>query len=249
MMVRILFLLGFMLSNLGLWSQSETLITEEGEVIMTPILHGTLVLEWNDVTIYMDPYGGADRFASFADADLMCITHAHGDHLNKETLAGLELSNTTLMAPRSVVDELGDIGFKEVMVLANGDRKSFAGVEVEAVPMYNLPDDASSRHPKGWGNGYVLSIGNKRFYFSGDTEDIPEMRQLEAIDFAFVCMNLPYTMDVDAAADAVLDFKPAVVYPYHYRGQNGLSDVEAFRQLVTTKNQSIEVRLRNWYPE
>lgn len=113
--------------------------------------------------------------------------------------------------------------------------------------MYNLPVTADSRHPQGRGNGYVLSFGNKNIYLSGDTSGIPEMRTLKNIDVAFVCMNLPYTMDVDEAAEAVLDFKPKVVYPYHYRGQNGLSDVTRFKQLVNGKDKKIEVRLRDWY--
>lgn len=116
---------------------------------------------------------------------------------------------------------------------------------IRAVPMYNLPDDDESRHPKGWGNGYILTLGEENIYFSGDTEDIPEMRELEDIDIAFVCMNLPYTMDVEQAASAVLDFQPAIVYPYHHRGQ----DIREFRKLVNRDNERIEVRLRDWYPD
>jgi L-ascorbate metabolism protein UlaG (beta-lactamase superfamily) len=114
--------------------------------------------------------------------------------------------------------------------------------------MYNLPETEDSRHPKGRGNGYVINLGGKSVYFSGDTEDIPEMRSLKNIDIAFVCMNLPFTMDVEQAAHAVLAFKPKIVYPYHYRGQNGLSDVEIFKKAVNAGNNKIDVRLRNWYP-
>jgi L-ascorbate metabolism protein UlaG (beta-lactamase superfamily) len=121
-------------------------------------------------------------------------------------------------------------------------------IRVEAIPMYNLPESPDNRHTKGRGNGYVLTIGGKRIYISGDTEAIPEMRTLKNIDVAFVCMNLPYTMDVDQAADGVLDFVPKVVYPYHYRGKGGLSDIDKFKALVNKKNTNIDVRLRNWYP-
>ena len=114
--------------------------------------------------------------------------------------------------------------------------------------MYNLPESATAMHTKGRGNGYILTIGGKRIYISGDTQGIPEMRSLKNIDVAFVCMNLPYTMDIKEAADAVLAFKPAIVYPYHYRGKDGLSDVNAFKSLVDAGGQKIEVRLRNWYP-
>ena len=231
-------------------AQPDAISTDDGEVTVTPILHATMVMEWKDLTIYIDPYGGSDRFADFDRPDIVVITHAHGDHLNKETLTGLDLSASTLVAPQSVIDDLGDISFQNVLGLDNGSDWDFRGVNIEAVPMYNLPDDETSRHKKGWGNGYVISIGNKRFYISGDTEDIPEMRNLENIDYAFVCMNLPYTMDINAAADAVLDFKPAVVYPFHFRGGDGnFSDVEAFKKLVNEGDSKIEVRIRDWYPE
>lgn len=248
-MMRLLFLLFALLVSKTGFTQQDIIPTAQGEVTMTPVLHATLVLQWEGKTVYMDPYGGADKFSGFPGADLICITHLHGDHFNKETLTGLDLTGTTLVAPQSVIDELGDIKFGKVITLTNGESTDYSGIEVQAVPMYNLPDDETSRHPKGWGNGYVLTIGGKRFYFSGDTEDIPEMRALPDIDFAFVCMNLPYTMDVEHAADAVLDFKPGVVYPYHYRGSDGLSDVDKFRSLVNSADSKIEVRLRNWYPE
>ena len=133
--------------------------------------------------------------------------------------------------------------------MGNGEKKSVRSVEIEAIPMYNLPEDDNSRHTKGRGNGYVLNLGGKRVYISGDTEDIPEMRALVDIDVAFICMNMPYTMEVAQAADAVLDFKPKIVYPFHYRGGGGkLADVEKFKKMVF-KNPKIEVRLRNWYGE
>jgi L-ascorbate metabolism protein UlaG (beta-lactamase superfamily) len=114
--------------------------------------------------------------------------------------------------------------------------------------MYNLPESSTSRHTKGRGNGYVLSLGGSNIYISGDTQGIPEMRSLKDIEVAFVCMNLPYTMDVMEASDAVLAFKPKIVYPYHYRGQNGLSDINDFKKLVDAKKLAIDVRIRNWYP-
>lgn len=229
-------------------AQSDVISTGDGEVTITPIVHGTLVMEWQAMTIYVDPYGGAELFSKFEAPSLVLITHAHGDHLNKQTLSGLDLSNAELIAPQSVVDSLGKNSFNNVTALENGNELNRNGVKIEAIPMYNLPDDETSRHPKGWGNGYVVTIGDTRFYFSGDTEDIPEMRNLKAIDYAFVCMNLPYTMTVEQAADAVLDFQPDVVYPYHYRGKDGLSDVYKFKSLVNAGDKDIEVRLRDWYP-
>jgi len=228
-------------------AQADVIPTPAGEIKMTPVLHATMVLEWQGKTIYIDPYGGADKFSGFNDADLVIITHAHGDHLNKETLSGLDLSESHLVAPQSVVDELGDIEFSKVTAMNIMEKKELLGLQIEAVPMYNLPDDESSRHKRGWGNGYVLTIAGVRIYISGDTEDIPEMRDLKEIDYAFVCMNLPYTMTVESAADAVLEFKPKVVYPFHFRGQDGFSDVEKFKEIVSA-DRSIEVRLRDWYP-
>lgn len=113
--------------------------------------------------------------------------------------------------------------------------------------MYNLPESEDSRHPKGRGNGYILTLGNQNVYISGDTSGIPEMRDLRNIDIAFICMNLPYTMDIHEAAEAVLDFKPKVIYPYHYRGSNGLSDIEEFKNLISKSSNTIEVRLKEWY--
>ena len=228
----------------------EIFETTEGPLHIYPILHATMVIEWDGKTIYMDPYGGAERFVAFAQPDLVIITHAHGDHLNAETLQGLELGETELIAPASVVEKLGEITFGKVSALANAESLERLGATITAVPMYNLPDDETSRHKPGWGNGYVLTLGGQRIYISGDTEDIREMRELEEIDIAFVCMNLPYTMDVDAAADAVVDFSPGIVYPFHYRGEGGkFSDVEQFKSLVSDEAPEVEVRLRNWYPE
>ena len=127
-------------------------------------------------------------------------------------------------------------------MLANGETKSVAGVSIEAVPMYNLTADRLKYHNKGRGNGYVVMVGGKRVYISGDTEDIPEMRALKNIDVAFICMNLPYTMTEEQAASAVREFKPKIVYPFHYRG----SDVEKFKRLVG-EDSGVEVRLRDWY--
>jgi L-ascorbate metabolism protein UlaG (beta-lactamase superfamily) len=230
------------------FAQSDIIPTNDGDVKMTPVLHSTMVLEWKDRTVFIDPYGGAERFSACALPELVIITHAHGDHMDKKTLSGLDLADAELIAPQSVVDELEDIKFSKVTAVGIGAGVTREGIHIEAVPMYNLPDDETSRHKRGWGNGYVITIGGKKFYISGDTEDIPEMRQLQNIDYAFVCMNLPYTMTVEQAADAVLEFKPKVVYPFHYRGQDGFSDVNRFKELVSA-DKNIEVRLRNWYPE
>lgn len=226
----------------------DIIATDNGDLIVQPITHGTLVLTWNGQTIYVDPYGGADRFEGLKDPDIILITDIHGDHFNTETLNALNTSNATLIVPQAVYNKLSESLTIKAKVIKNGDTKDFNGIGVMAVPMYNLPDDETSRHKKGRGNGYVLSMGGKLLYLSGDTEDIPEMRSLQNIDVAFVCMNLPYTMDINQAADAVSEFKPSIVYPYHYRGSGGLADIEGFKLLVNKVSPEVDVRLKDWYP-
>jgi L-ascorbate metabolism protein UlaG (beta-lactamase superfamily) len=227
---------------------ADQLATQKGPVSLQPIQHGSVVLSWNKKTVYIDPYGGPAGYAGLAAPDLILITDIHGDHLDVKTLEAINTSQAKIVAPQAVADKLPASLKEKVVVLGNGEKTTQAGIDITAIPMYNLPETPDSRHPKGRGNGYVLQIGGKNIYFSGDTEDIPEMQALKNIDVAFVCMNQPYTMDINQAAQAVLAFKPKVVYPYHYRGQDGLSDVNAFKKLVNQGNKDIEVRLRNWYP-
>jgi L-ascorbate metabolism protein UlaG (beta-lactamase superfamily) len=226
---------------------ADKIETSKGALTIQPLNHATLAFTWQGKTIYVDPNGGAKTFEGVAAADLILITDIHGDHFNPETLQAINASNATLIVPQAVADKLPDNLKSKAVVLGNGQTTSQLNVSITAVPMYNLPESADSRHPKGRGNGYVLTFANKKVYISGDTSGVPEMRQLKEIDVAFVSMNLPYTMDINEASQAVLDFKPKVVYPYHYRGQNGLSDTEAFGKLVKEKDKTIEVRLRNWY--
>ncbi|MCC2548192.1 MBL fold metallo-hydrolase [Hymenobacter sp. BT175] len=227
---------------------ADQIKTKSGPLTVQPITHGSVVLTWNGKTIYVDPYGGAEAYAGLAAPDVILITDIHGDHMDLKTLGGLAVGKALLVAPKAVADKLPPEYQAQVRILRNGQRLDTLGMRVAAIPMYNLPEAADAMHTKGRGNGYVLSLGGKNVYLSGDTEDIPEMRALKDIDVAFVCMNLPYTMDVNQAAQGVLAFKPGIVYPYHYRGQNGLSDVDSFKKTVNTANRKIDVRLRNWYP-
>ncbi|MDC7995527.1 MBL fold metallo-hydrolase [Altibacter sp. HG106] len=225
----------------------EETSTEENPLNISPISHATMVMQWGDTIIYTDPVGGAEAFAGQPEAQLILVTDIHGDHLNVETLEAVQ-GGATIIAPKAVADELPEAMKASVMVLNNGEETTVMGFTVAAIPMYNLPESPDSRHTKGRGNGYVISKDGMRVYVSGDTEDIPEMRNLKDIDVAFVCMNLPYTMDVDAAADAVIEFAPKTVYPYHYRGKGGLSDVDKFKNLVEGAEVNTEVRLLDWYP-
>ncbi|MCL6266118.1 MBL fold metallo-hydrolase [Flagellimonas myxillae] len=215
---------------------------------ITPIEHATAVLEWNGITIYIDPVGGKQAFEGHKNPDLILITDIHGDHFNLETLQGLDTQKAKIMVPQAVADKMPQEFTPQIDVLHNGDSKERYGIKVEAIPMYNLREEALKFHSKGRGNGYVLNMGGKRLYFSGDTEDIPEMRALKNIDKAFVCMNLPYTMTVYSAADAVLEFQPKEIYPYHYRGRPNVSDVTIFKTIVNKANSDIKVIQLDWYP-
>jgi len=226
----------------------DTIALSSGTLVIQPINHASMVLTAAGKTIYVDPVGGAAKYQGLAAPDIILVTDIHGDHFDPATLQAIRKPATVLVAPKAVVDKMAEADKAGVIVLGNGDSKDFPGIGVAAIPMYNLPASPTDpRHPKGRGNGYVLSVGGKKIYISGDTQGIPEMRALTGIDIAFVCMNLPYTMDVNEAADAVLAFKPRIVYPYHYRGQGGFSDVAAFKAKVEAGNKGIEVRLRNWY--
>ena len=214
----------------------------DGDMVIHPINHATFLMACKDKTIYIDPVGRAKRFDGLPHPDLILVTDIHGDHSSAETLEAVTDNKTTIVAPAAVAEKLPEKLRKQTTVLANGESKLVAGVSLEAVPMYNLTADRLEYHDKGRGNGYLVTLGGKRIYISGDTEDIPEMRALKNIDVAFVCMNLPYTMTVEQAASAVREFKPKIVYPYHYRG----SDLEKFKKLVG-EDSGVEVRLRDWY--
>jgi len=215
---------------------------KDGDLIIHPINHATFILSWKDKTLCIDPVGGGKRFDGLPKPDVILVTDIHGDHLNVETLEAVADAKTAIVAPPAVAEKLPEKLRSQTTVLANGEMKSISGVSVEAIPMYNLTKERLSFHTQGRGNGYVITLGDKRVYVSGDTEDIPEMRSLKNIDVAFVCMNLPYTMTVDQAASAVREFKPKIVYPYHYRG----SDTQNFKKLVG-QDAGVDVRLRDWY--
>jgi L-ascorbate metabolism protein UlaG (beta-lactamase superfamily) len=242
----------FFICSFSLFAQrpvADKLNTDSGKLIIQPILHGTLVLKFNDKTIYIDPYGGEKAFEKMQSPDLIIITDIHGDHLNLKTLESLKTDHAKFIVPQAVADQLPEMYQKNTSVLNNGEAIKIFGISIKAIPMYNLPVTDDAKHTKGRGNGYVLTTGGKNIYISGDTEDIQEMRDLKNIDVAFVCMNLPYTMNIEQAASAVLEFKPQIVYPYHYRGKPDMSDTGAFKELVNKGNSKIDVRLRNWYPE
>jgi L-ascorbate metabolism protein UlaG (beta-lactamase superfamily) len=195
--------------------------------------------EINGQAWHIDPWSTGD-YSALPKADVILITDIHGDHMDPKAIAAIKKDSTVIVAPSAVAKTVA-----EAKVLANGESTTISGIKIEAVPMYNLqrgPEAGKLYHDKGRGNGYVLTVGDKRIYFSGDTEAVPEMKALKNIDVAFLCMNLPYTMPPDEAAEGVKAFRPKVVYPYHYRG----SDLAVFSGALKNE-KDIEVRLRDWY--
>lgn len=230
--------------------QTDTIPTAMGDVRVTPLVHATFLLEVNGAAIYFDPTKDA-YYDGLPKADAVFITDIHPDHLDPEGLAQVMRDDTVIVAPPAVAEKLPATA-KHVVVLKNGDKTGDAPLlaklgpafSVEAVPMYNKtrgPAPGKLFHDKGRGNGYVLAFGKERFYVSGDTECTDEMKALQNIDVAFVCMNLPYTMPPAEAAECVAAFKPKILYPYHYRGQD---PAEAKKALA---GQPVDVRLRDWY--
>ena len=219
--------------------QGDTIETSQGPLKLTPLYHGSVMLEFGGKVIHVDPWSQAD-YTGLPQADLIVITHTHLDHMDAAQIKALKKDATVIVAPPAVADTLnGAAGVIET--LSNGERGTYMGIEIEAVPMYNLklgPAPGKPFHHKGIGNGYVLRFGESRVYFSGDTECVPEMRALRNITVAFLAMNPPRTMPPAEAAACVKDFHPKIAYPYHYRGQN----TQEFTDPL--KGSGVEVRLR-----
>ena len=220
--------------------QVQTFKTSAGTVKITPIYHAALMIEADGKVIYLDPAKPAN-VSGLPKADLILITDIHQDHMDPALIAQVSKPGTEIMAPPAVVKTV-----TEAKPISNGETKKWDKWTIEAVPMYNIehgPAPGKLFHDKGRGNGYVMTYGKKRFYFSGDTEGTPEMRALKNIDVAFVCMNMPYTMTPDEAAQAIKAFKPKVVIPYHYHG----SDLSVLQKDL--EGTGIEVRILDWYPK
>ncbi len=213
----------------------------EGDIVIRPINHASFVLRWNDRFIYNDPVGGATPYQGLPRANLILVSHSHGDHFDSGTLNAVKQTDTLIIAPAAVYSSLSAALKAQTIPLANGGSTNVLGLNVEAVPAYN------GNHPKGVGNGYVVTMGGTRFYMAGDTGNTAEMRALTDIDVAFLCMNVPFTMTVAEAVTATRAFRPRIVYPYHYRNQdNSFANLNTFKQQVGL-DLGIEVRQRKWY--
>jgi len=219
-------------------TQAQVFPTAAGPVTITPLNHASTLIEAGGKTIYLDPAKPA-KLSEHPKADLIVITDIHGDHMDPDSIAEVSKAGTEILAPPAVVKTV-----TQAKPIANGESKTWQDWTIEAIPAYNLrrgPAPGKLFHDKGRGNGYVLTYGGKWFYFSGDTEGVPEMRALKNIDVAFVCMNLPYTMPPEEAAEAVKAFHPKIVYPYHF----GESDLTVFSKALA--GTGIDVRIRKWY--
>ncbi|TMM55111.1 MBL fold metallo-hydrolase [Sulfitobacter sabulilitoris] len=224
---------------------SDVFATPAGDITVHPVSHASFVMETPIGVIYSDPVGDPASYADFPAPDLILVTHEHGDHYNAETLTAIAGDTTPIITNPAVFDMMPDALKAKSTPMANGDQGEVLGLTIDAIAAYNLTEERKNFHPMGRDNGYVLSFDGFRVYISGDTEDVPEMRALENIDLAFVCMNLPFTMDAEAAASAVAEFAPTFVYPYHYRGRDGgTQDPAEFAKMV---GDAVEVKMGNWY--
>jgi L-ascorbate metabolism protein UlaG (beta-lactamase superfamily) len=221
----------------------DRIATNRGELVIRPVSHASFVMTYGGKVIYVDPVGGVDPYLELPKPDLIVITDIHGDHMHPATLNALVGPTTPIMAPAAVRAALPANLQSRVILLQNGQSTTWSDIGFEAVPMYNITEGRLQNHPKGRGNGYVMTFGDKRVYVAGDTEATDEMKALRNIDVAFVPMNLPFTMTPQQAAEGVRAFRPRVVYPYHHRG----SDVAEFARLVGA-DVGVEVRQRAWYP-
>jgi len=217
--------------------ETDVIKTSKGDLAITFIGHATLMMSFGGKNIYVDPTTQIADYLNLPKADLILITHEHSDHFDLKAIDQLKTVKTEIVATETVAAKL-----KGIAIMKNGEVKTIRGLEIKAVPAYNLVhmrSPGSPFHPKGIGNGYVVTFGDKLIYIAGDTENIPEMSSLKNIDIAFLPMNLPYTMTPEMVAAAARSFQPKVIYPYHY----GNTDTGKIVELLKD-DKNIEVRIR-----
>jgi L-ascorbate metabolism protein UlaG (beta-lactamase superfamily) len=215
---------------------TDLIPTSAGDLAITFIGHASLMMSFNDRIIHVDPYGQLADYASLPKADILFLTHEHGDHLDKDALAYVRTVDTVLVLTEACAAQL-----EGGIVMRNGETRDVEGIQVEAVAAYNLVHmrpNGEPFHPKGRGNGYVLGFGDTRVYIAADSENTPGMKSLKDIAVAFLPMNLPYTMTPEMVADAARAFHPRILYPYHF------GDTDTSRIVALLKGEDIEVRLR-----
>jgi len=217
--------------------ETDVIPTSTGDLKITFLGHASLRLTFGGKEIYIDPFSRMADYSKLPKADVIFITHEHGDHLDPNAVAAVRTAKTVMVLTAACAQQItGGI------VMKNGDKQTVEGISVEAVPAYNLVhkrENGQPFHPQGLGNGYILTFGDKRVYIAGDTENIPEMKSLRDIDCAFLPMNIPYTMTPEMVADGAKAFRPRIVYPYHY----GETDVSKLESLLRAE-KGITVRVR-----
>ena len=194
--------------------ETDIIKTSDGDLKITFIGHGTLMFAFNQQIIHVDPFTKVADYAKLPKADVILITHEHFDHLDLKALEQIRTEKTKVVLTEACSKQV-----KNGIIMKNGDVQTVNGLKIESIPAYNLVhkrDNGQPFHPKGVGNGYIITFGDRRVYVAGDTENIPEMKSLREIDCAFLPMNLPYTMTPEMVADAAKAFRPKILYPYHF---------------------------------
>lgn len=217
--------------------ERDVIRTSAGDLEIFFIGHGTVMMQFGGKVVHVDPFGKLADFSKLPKADLLLITHEHQDHLDPAAIDAVKKPDTKILLTGECAKKLSGN-----RVMKNGDSRTVFNVKIEAVPAYNIVhkrDNGEPFHPKGRGNGYVLTFGTTRVYIAGDSENTPEIKALKGIDIAFLPMNLPYTMTPEMVADAATAFRPRVLYPYH----TGDTDVTKLTALLTDVKET-EVRVR-----
>lgn len=217
--------------------EKDTIQTNAGDLEITFIGHGTLMFAFNEKILHIDPWSQFTDYAHMPKADIILITHEHHDHLDPKAIEDVRTENTALILTPICSNQI-----KGGIVMKNGDEETIDGIRIEAVPAYNIEhmrSPGAPYHPKGDGNGYIVTFGDKRVYIAGDTENTPELKAIKNIDVAFLPMNLPYTMTPEMVTDACKDLKPKIIYPYHF----GQTDTSQLEELLKDEPE-IEVRIR-----
>ncbi len=217
--------------------EKDTITTSDGDLEITFIGHASLFFTFNGKVIHVDPFSRLADYSQLPKADIILITHHHGDHFDLNAIEKIKKENTAVVLTILCAEK-----FDGETVMNNGDIKEIDGIKIEAMPAYNIVhkrDSGEPFHSKGTCNGYVITFGDKKVYVSGDTENTPEMKALKGIDVAFLPMNLPYTMTPEMVADAAKSFKPKILYPYHYGDTNISKLIDLMKEI-----KDIEVRIR-----
>lgn len=220
--------------------QTDVFETDKGDLSIHFVKHASLFFEFDGKVIHIDPVFRMGNYENYPDADLILVTHHHGDHLDIGAIEELKKENTKIIFTQMCHDT--NEGLSDVIIMKNGDVLNISGIEIQAVPSYNIIHERAKGHPfhpKGECNAYVIQFADKKVLIGGDTENTPEIKALENIDIAFLPMNLPYTMTPEMVTDVARAIQPKVLYPYHYSNTNTGELIELLKN-----EKNIEVRVK-----